>query len=458
MAETRRRMETATDVQRRFPWGVVDAAARLGLGGLFIYSGLIKILDFASFAESVEAYQMLPDLAVAIVAHALPVAEWVVGMALIATKWQRFAALGVLGLLMVFFVGLTQAIVRGLDISCGCFGGAESGRSELLAALLRDIGLMVPTVWLICRPDHWLVPRWRAVPGILAVMATVGYAFWPTKTLSAADAAALEKSIRILQQAGSTNVVEVERWTTDFPQALARAREEKRPLVLFVSNTGCKFCKLLAPGLKSRAMETWAKGTGMYFAEAHLSETNSSPAQWALVEFLRHTPQKEKMVLPTVGVYWPGAPKGEVRTAFAGRRGRMPGEKHKYVLGEFFTALDAVLADYLADKGPRPALDAVLDSAARHFKVSSSEGKVRMSPPSGKQIPGATVQMQVRDVPRGKRIAGWKRPDGTPIPGADSWFIAVGDVDPEGTYSPIFEDVRPKGAKNKMAPKPEPKP
>ncbi|MGN0847415.1 MAG: MauE/DoxX family redox-associated membrane protein [Kiritimatiellia bacterium] len=446
-------------MRKGFPWTtIVDAVARLGLGGLFVYSGLIKILDFASFAESVEAYQMLPGFAVPIVAYSLPIIEWIVGVALIATKWQRFAAMGVLGLLMVFFVGLTQAIARGLDISCGCFGGDEGGRSELLAALLRDIGLMVPTVWLICRPDRWLFPWWRPLPGVLTILATVVYVLWPVKTLSAADAAALERSIRVLQQTGSTNVVEVEKWTSDFPQALARAREEKRPLVMFVSNTGCKFCKLLAPGLKSRSMETWTKGTGMYLAEAHLSETNSSPAQWALVEFLKHMPQKEKMVLPTVGIYWPDAPKGEIRTVFAGRRGRMPGGKHKYVLGEFFASLDIVLSDYLADKGTRPTLDEVLDSSARYIKVASSEGKVRMSPTSGKQIPGSTVQIQVRDIPKGKRIAGWKRPDGTLIPGSDSWFIPIGDADPEGTYSPVFEDVRPKGAKNEAAPKSPKKP
>lgn len=448
-----------TNVWKWKVWEAVDAVFRMGLGGMFVYSGLIKMLDVASFAESVEAYQMLPAFGVSIVAYSLPVAEWIVGVALIATKWQRFAAVGVLGLLMVFFIGLSQAIARGLDISCGCFGTDEGGRGELLAALLRDVGLMVPTVWLICRSDRWLFPWWRPLPGLLAVLATVGYVLWPSSTTvsSAKDGDALEKSIRKFQEAGNTNVVEAEKWTIDFPQALARAREEKRPLVMFVSNTGCKFCKLLAPGLKSKAMETWVKGTGIYLAEAHLSETNSSPVQWALVQFLHQTPKKEKMVLPTVGVYWPDAPKGEIRQVFAGRRNRMPGEKHKYVLGEFFSAMDNVLVDYLADKGPRPTVEQVLDSAARYMKVTSAEGSVRMSPPSGKQIPGATVQVQVRDIPKGKRIVAWKGPDGKVIPGSDSWFIPLGDNDPEGTYSPVFEKVekKRKGGNNVPVPKPE---
>lgn len=426
-------------------WSVLDVVFRLGLGVLFVYSGLIKILDIPSFKEAVAAYQMLPDFAVPILAYVLPVAEWIVGVGLLATKWSRVAAWGVMGLLMVFFIGLTQAIARGLDISCGCFGSEEGGRGALLLALLRDIGLMVPTVWLVCRSDRWLFPLWRPLPGVLAVLASAVYAFWPAPRISAEDDAALEKSILQLQQAGSTNVVVAEKWTTDFPQALARARAEKRPLVMFVSNAGCKFCKLLLPALRSKAMETWTKNTGIYLAEAHLSETNASPQQWALVQFLAHMPAKEKIVLPTVGVYWPDAPKGELRTHFPGRRDRMPSNgQHKYVMGEFFMALDNVLADYLKTKAPRPTVEEVIESSARYMKVASTDGAhVWMSPKDGRQVPGATVRVLTK-VPAGKRLVAWEGPDGKPVPGSDTWFIPLGDNDPVGTYRPLFEDVKPK--------------
>ena len=47
---------------------------------------------------------------------------------------------------VVFIIALSQAALRGLDVSCGCFGGASS--SGPLPAILRDLLLLVSALWL----------------------------------------------------------------------------------------------------------------------------------------------------------------------------------------------------------------------------------------------------------------------------------------------------------------------
>ena len=57
-------------------------------------------------------------------------------------------------LLAMFLIALVQALARGLDISCGCFGvdESETGARGLVKAIVRDIALFAPALWLALRP------------------------------------------------------------------------------------------------------------------------------------------------------------------------------------------------------------------------------------------------------------------------------------------------------------------
>lgn len=70
------------------------------------------------------------------------------------------AAFVVTMMLAVFIVALAQAAVRGLDISCGCFADelADHGTAAIMVALSRDIVLLVPSIWMLMRPNRLL---WR---------------------------------------------------------------------------------------------------------------------------------------------------------------------------------------------------------------------------------------------------------------------------------------------------------
>ena len=150
--------------------GALERVCRLILGGIFIYAAWSKIQDPALFAKAIVGYQMLPSFFVGPLALVLPMAELLAGAALIATRWTRESTLLILCMLAMFFVGLTQALVRGLDISCGCFGDDATSTHTVLSALLRDVVLLVPAVWLVRRPNAWL---WNKAFGVAVLAALV---------------------------------------------------------------------------------------------------------------------------------------------------------------------------------------------------------------------------------------------------------------------------------------------
>jgi len=114
---------------------------RLGLGGIFLYAGLLKSMDVVAFAGQVAAYQVLPYQANFLVAASLPYVEIFCGVLLLVNRRVRPAALLLGGLTLVFILILISVIARGLNINCGCFGPHDSTSPQ--AALLRDIGILI---------------------------------------------------------------------------------------------------------------------------------------------------------------------------------------------------------------------------------------------------------------------------------------------------------------------------
>jgi uncharacterized membrane protein YphA (DoxX/SURF4 family) len=116
-------------------------ALRLGIGGLFLYTGVIKLLDPAAFAIEISNYQIFPELAPHGAAM-LPSLELVLGLSLVAgpRPWARAGALGTGGLMLVFTLAVVTVVARGVNISCGCFG-AGSGPVTMLT-VLRDVALL----------------------------------------------------------------------------------------------------------------------------------------------------------------------------------------------------------------------------------------------------------------------------------------------------------------------------
>ena len=91
---------------------------------LLLWAGLSKAFDRQEAILAVDAYQVLPDAMVRIVASLLPWLEIGVGVLLILGLFVRFAGIATAVLASVFIAALVQAKARGLAIDCGCFEAA----------------------------------------------------------------------------------------------------------------------------------------------------------------------------------------------------------------------------------------------------------------------------------------------------------------------------------------------
>jgi uncharacterized membrane protein YphA (DoxX/SURF4 family) len=106
-------------------WRVVDVV----VAGIFIYAGAIKALDPVQFASDIDNYKILPWPVSVALAFYLPWLEIFCAVGLIFRFLYR-GALSILILLIVTFTLATIAAkVRGLDITCGCFGHASQNWS-----------------------------------------------------------------------------------------------------------------------------------------------------------------------------------------------------------------------------------------------------------------------------------------------------------------------------------------
>ncbi len=123
-------------------------ALRLGLGGLFVAVGALKIGDPSTFAVEIHNYQLFPALAPALAA-ALPAVELAIGAAILAgpRAWVRAGALASSALMVVFTVAVGSAVARGINISCGCFGAGSGPVTPL--TVLRDVALLLASVGLL---------------------------------------------------------------------------------------------------------------------------------------------------------------------------------------------------------------------------------------------------------------------------------------------------------------------
>ena len=128
---------------------MIYTASRLVLGAVFLYACWEKILDPAGFAKVIQNYQILPSHLVGPMALVLPWMELVCGISLIVHRWTKGAALVVTALMLVFMTALGINMVRGVDISCGCFTLTEEATPSMWRYMLRDIVLLAMSVWVL---------------------------------------------------------------------------------------------------------------------------------------------------------------------------------------------------------------------------------------------------------------------------------------------------------------------
>ncbi|MBM4355040.1 MAG: DoxX family membrane protein [Deltaproteobacteria bacterium] len=151
------------DFMRR--WGIpsLDLAARIYLGGVFLFAAWGKVLDPYSFAVNIATYQVLPLELVNLAALILPWVELAVGGLLILGVFTRAQALLVNGMLLVFIAAIASALYRELDLgTCGCFASEEAAEDLSMSTVWRDVAWLAIGAGIFIVPERlrWGVERW----------------------------------------------------------------------------------------------------------------------------------------------------------------------------------------------------------------------------------------------------------------------------------------------------------
>jgi uncharacterized membrane protein YphA (DoxX/SURF4 family) len=134
-------------------------AARLLVGGVWIYAGAIKLPDPDQSVAAVRAYELLPGDSAVTVGQLLPVLEVVVGAMLVLGVLVRGAAAVSALLFVAFIIGIASVWARGIEIDCGCFGGGgydPDATSKYPWEIARDAALLALSLFLVWLPrSRW---------------------------------------------------------------------------------------------------------------------------------------------------------------------------------------------------------------------------------------------------------------------------------------------------------------
>ena len=117
-----------------YPWLIL--VIRIILGAIFLIASYDKILDPGQFARSIDNYHIIPFGLENSIAIILPWLELLIGIGLVIGVMVDGSALISMGLLVVFIIAISSAILRGYNIECGC--GLKEGEVVGTQKLLEN--------------------------------------------------------------------------------------------------------------------------------------------------------------------------------------------------------------------------------------------------------------------------------------------------------------------------------
>lgn len=149
---------TGTPLEERDAMQWLSLAVRLALGMVFLVSGAEKLATLDSFAHAIANYKMLPLELTNIAATFFVWTELTVAILLIAGAAVRGAALVTGSLLTLFIIAILTAMIRGLEIDCGCFNPAAGVEPEQVGwpKVFEDLGFLAGTIFLVYFPKSKL--------------------------------------------------------------------------------------------------------------------------------------------------------------------------------------------------------------------------------------------------------------------------------------------------------------
>jgi uncharacterized membrane protein YphA (DoxX/SURF4 family) len=141
---------------------VIALLCRVILGVILVYASIDKIVHPAEFAKSIGNYNVLPFGLENLLGIILPVLELLVGSCLILGIMLDGSAIITAGMMTVFIIALSQAMIRGIDINCGCFKvTVENGGHQVgIRRIIEDFLFLGMSIMILSRGQR----KWELYP------------------------------------------------------------------------------------------------------------------------------------------------------------------------------------------------------------------------------------------------------------------------------------------------------
>lgn len=133
-------------VKRLLENDYIVAAIRIVLGFILIVASIDKIADPNAFGVSIGYYRIFDTTVILLIATILPWIELLCGMSLVFGVAVRGGSMVSFVMLVVFTAAVISGIMRGLDISCGCFTHDPKVDKIGWAKVAENIGLVLLSI------------------------------------------------------------------------------------------------------------------------------------------------------------------------------------------------------------------------------------------------------------------------------------------------------------------------
>ncbi len=126
--------------------GYVVFGLRLLLGLTFVFASIDKASEPAAFAAAIANYRLISEPWTILVATILPWVELICGIGILSGIYLRGSSLLLFLMLSVFTLAVLTGLIRGLDISCGCFTLDPEVHKIGWQKVLENLGLIATTL------------------------------------------------------------------------------------------------------------------------------------------------------------------------------------------------------------------------------------------------------------------------------------------------------------------------
>lgn len=119
------------------------AALRMLLGLFFAVSGAMKGRSVQEFSSVISAFDILPEAWTPFAAAGIIAGELLFGTLLTLGIAPRFTGGTLVAAMLLFTLAAATALARGIETSCGCFGGSSGETIGVLTFLRNGIILFL---------------------------------------------------------------------------------------------------------------------------------------------------------------------------------------------------------------------------------------------------------------------------------------------------------------------------